>query len=466
MHIHGAWAGALIRAILGTCVMLSPLGCSPFRYTGPPLTPIHGPPPKYAAVTVGLDHACGLTTAGTAFCWGNNNLGQVGAGFFSAVVTRPTAVAGGHTFAMLSAGSGFTCGIGSGGDVLCWGANGLGELGSGALGGTKNTPTAVVFGESMGPNDSGPFRSVTAGPRSACAITVNGFAYCWGSNYQGALGVGTKVTALADSNSNSGVALRLNTNDTFQTISIGNQVACGVTATGAVDCWGSNLTDQLDSAFVPDTCHFLSVFPPSPANAFPCALSPSRVSLPAAAQMVSVSPGNYVCALLNTLQTFCWGEFQSDVLGADQSGVPIVPPVCHFNDGGSGPCSWTPILAGIKNATQISMGFDFACAATGPAGAPIVCWGAQDNGRLGDGVVAHALRAVAAPTSVPLTGNVQVGGGFACVATGAGVPVGVPTAVSTVPQNAIFCWGIANDATGRLGVGPGPSAVPKRILEP
>jgi hypothetical protein len=112
----------------------------------------------------------------------------------------------------------------------------------------------------------------------SCNIQSAAYSHL-GARGRNALGVGTKVSALGDSNS--AIALRVNTNDIFQMISIGGQVACGVTATGAVDCWGSNLTDQLDSAFVPDTCHFLSSLPPSPANAFPCALSPSRVTLPA-----------------------------------------------------------------------------------------------------------------------------------------------------------------------------------------
>jgi alpha-tubulin suppressor-like RCC1 family protein len=433
MHIHETKGRTLIRALLSTFIMLSLLSCSPIHTTGLHPPPLQGPLTKYAAVTVGFDHACGLTTASTAFCWGNNNLGQVGAGSFSAVVTRPTAVAGGHTFSMLSAGSTFTCGIGSGGDVFCWGDNTYGQLGSGSQGVAQNIPTPVNFGGMFGP-----FRSVTAGSKgSACAIAVNGFAYCWGLNYQGVLGRGGGAAVPVNNTGDpfhpggfNPLPRPLLTSAIYQQISIGSGVACGMTTTGAVDCWGDNLMHQLGNAPTPDICTIANS-----GVTFPCALAPSRVTLPGTAQMVSVSPGNYVCALLTgTLQPFCWGDFTSDVLGADQSGVPIVPPACQYANGIGGFCSATPILAGIENAAQISMGFDFACAATGPVGAPIVCWGAQDNGQLGDDVVAHALRAVPAPTSVRLTGNVQVGGGagggFACVATGIGVPFGVPAVFS------------------------------------
>ena len=43
----------------------------------------------------------------------------------------PIPVVGGYTWASLSAGSGFTCGVTAGGAAYCWGVNFTGQLGTG-----------------------------------------------------------------------------------------------------------------------------------------------------------------------------------------------------------------------------------------------------------------------------------------------------------------------------------------------
>src|SRR5690242_10832733 len=64
----------------------------------------------FVQVTVGIFHSCGLTAHGFAYCWGVNDVGQVGD---STHVQRlwPALVRGGWTFTQLSAGGDHTCGI-------------------------------------------------------------------------------------------------------------------------------------------------------------------------------------------------------------------------------------------------------------------------------------------------------------------------------------------------------------------
>jgi len=50
-------------------------------------SPGWGPTPNF-----GLPLSCGLTSAGTAYCWGNNHSGQLGRGTFD-YSTVPVAVA-------------------------------------------------------------------------------------------------------------------------------------------------------------------------------------------------------------------------------------------------------------------------------------------------------------------------------------------------------------------------------------
>src|SRR5438874_3963242 len=84
--------------------------------------------------------------------------------------------------ASLSAGGAFSCGMGTSGTTVCWGDNGIGQLGNGTTGGIGTTPTAVSTPPGIG------FSVVNAGSARACGVAVNGQAYCWGA---GTLGDGT-----------------------------------------------------------------------------------------------------------------------------------------------------------------------------------------------------------------------------------------------------------------------------------
>jgi alpha-tubulin suppressor-like RCC1 family protein len=88
-------------------------------------------PGEVTVVALGSDHGCILTTAGQAYCLGVNTVGQLGNGTAGASQSVPVAVAGGLRFATLSASSYTTCGLTAGGALYCWGGNELGQLGTG-----------------------------------------------------------------------------------------------------------------------------------------------------------------------------------------------------------------------------------------------------------------------------------------------------------------------------------------------
>jgi len=100
--------------------------------------------PIFTSLTVGSFHACGLTANGSAYCWGNNQFGQLGD---SSVVskTNPTPVAGGLRFTSIAAGVAHTCAKTTDGSVACWGSNLGGELGD-KTAAIRIVPHYVVLG--------------------------------------------------------------------------------------------------------------------------------------------------------------------------------------------------------------------------------------------------------------------------------------------------------------------------------
>ena len=93
----------------------------------------------WVAVVPGGQHTCGLTSGGTAYCWGYGDLGQLGAGT-PQNTTSPVAVAGGHAFVSLGLGSWHSCGVTVPGVAYCWGENSFGKLGNGS---TANSSVPV-----------------------------------------------------------------------------------------------------------------------------------------------------------------------------------------------------------------------------------------------------------------------------------------------------------------------------------
>lgn len=96
-------------------------------------------------VKTGGEHTCFLSTNGVVECWGANQLGQCGTGSTSTTVGQPTVVGNLNTASDLSAASWATCAIvSSGAEIDCWGDNLENELGVRTPGSLANSPTPVV----------------------------------------------------------------------------------------------------------------------------------------------------------------------------------------------------------------------------------------------------------------------------------------------------------------------------------
>ena len=139
---------------------------------------------SFTSLTAGSNHACGLDTAGQAWCWGWDMLGQVGDGPADQENKyAPIRVAGDLSFTSLAAGNLHTCGLDETGNAWCWGNDTYGQVGDGpADQAQKLSPVAVAGGVV--------FSSLTAGGAHTCGVDITEQAWCWGTDENGQIGDG------------------------------------------------------------------------------------------------------------------------------------------------------------------------------------------------------------------------------------------------------------------------------------
>ena len=121
------------------------------------------------------------------YCWGSNRNGETGTGV-TGVVSVPTRVTfpgfpGSVPMHDVVAGANHTCAIVAGG-TYCWGKNDVGQLGSGDVAGSSNVPRRIV-------GDPG-FATLSVSGSTTCGlVTADGSVWCWGYGQTGELGNGT-----------------------------------------------------------------------------------------------------------------------------------------------------------------------------------------------------------------------------------------------------------------------------------
>ena len=147
------------------------------------------------AIDAGYSHVCALSAAGKTFCWGNNYSGELGDGSSTnsavPVAVDTSGVLSGKTFVALSAGDWATCVVSTAGRVFCWGDGGSGQLGDGTTAQRNTTPHAV---DASGALSGATVTAVSVGGRAVCALSADGYPYCWGSSSSGQLGYGGYAT--------------------------------------------------------------------------------------------------------------------------------------------------------------------------------------------------------------------------------------------------------------------------------
>ena len=187
----------------------------------------------WAGVTTGSADSCGIRAGGTLWCWGDNTYGELGTSNHTSQ-DRPrqvtTPAAGG--WASITAGYGHICATRTNSTLWCWGFDDFGQLGTGT-GSNQDRPRQVITPA------PGEWASVTAGDTHTCATRTGGTLWCWGSNYEGELGIGTtslqepprQVTTPAPGG--------------WASITAGFLHTCAIRTNGTLWCWGDNGNGQL-----------------------------------------------------------------------------------------------------------------------------------------------------------------------------------------------------------------------------
>jgi alpha-tubulin suppressor-like RCC1 family protein/uncharacterized protein YjdB len=192
-----AWCWGMNSAgNLGTGDMLD-------RNTPAPVSGAHA----FAAISAGAFHTCGITQAGAALCWGLGEQGQLGAGsqplescIAAAGVfpcaTTPLPVSGSAGFRQLDAGFYHSCAVTVAGTLYCWGLNQGGQLAVAATGPEQCQTAAGPLPCSRVPvHGAASFGEVAAGGYHSLGRSAATFA--WGANWYGQLGNGSTTDEAA-----------------------------------------------------------------------------------------------------------------------------------------------------------------------------------------------------------------------------------------------------------------------------
>lgn len=128
-------------------------------------------------------HGLGLLINGQIVGWGNNEFAQVQAGQAAYVVEPVRLTLPGIKFVSVASGSRHSLAIDETGKIWAWGDNSSGQLG---LGHTRpvTDPTAVT-------GLTGRARVVVAGTQHSAALMAGGTVWVWGANNMGQIGSGT-----------------------------------------------------------------------------------------------------------------------------------------------------------------------------------------------------------------------------------------------------------------------------------
>jgi alpha-tubulin suppressor-like RCC1 family protein len=264
-----------------------------------------------------------LRRNGTVLCWGLNQFGGIGDGTISGdkcsygslnyfCRTAPTPVVGLNGVTHIDAGTWHSCAITSDGSLWCWGRNDLGQLGHSSGDATCTDPQpATSFACNPTPTRVEGFPAgvkiaqVSCGIYHTCAVTTVGDVYCWGQNSYGALGAPlttTSSTAPLRVTGFSSAAVEVKTSVDH------TMMSCARLADTSVWCWGQGDYGELGRDPVND-----ATSGSHPYHEVPKPVLDAQSN--ALGQVASLQAGLGGCVLKTNGTVWCWGFNGQGLLG-------------------------------------------------------------------------------------------------------------------------------------------------------
>lgn len=199
---------------------------------------------RFASISASSGTTCAVAVGGVGYCWGSNRWGQIGVGevpynSFGLAERRPREVGGDVRWLQISAGFEHSCGVTTAGAALCWGQNeNAAQLGDGSSVTHRGVPAAVAGGHT--------FDAIAAGAVGTCAHTPGNELYCWGSNYFGGLGNGvSQAGGVNRPVKNIGGSFRGGETVRHHSIGLGSSHGCAIKPDSSLSCWGDAFYGQL-----------------------------------------------------------------------------------------------------------------------------------------------------------------------------------------------------------------------------
>lgn len=185
---------------------------------------------------------------------------------------------------------------------------------------------------------------IATGQNHSCALLSNNSVKCWGYNNTGQLGDGTTT------NRNAPVTVVGLPDSAIQSIALGHDTSCVVTAAAEAWCWGKNDFGQLGRGTTS------SIGREVPAKA-------THIGAPVISMSVG---GHHACAILSSGAARCWGSNTSGRLGTGDTINRLSPAA----------------VAGLPSAlAQIHAQSGHTCAQT--VSGQALCWGNNGGRQLG-----------------------------------------------------------------------------------
>ena len=452
----------------------------------------------------GFNRVCARRATGSVMCWGTDLVG-LGDAAGTTESNVPVAVAGITNALKISAGDTHACAIvgasenatlSDGGRVVCWGANGFGELGNG---GTTDQPTPVDVNSIVGDAID-----ISAGFHHTCAVLKGGTVACWGRETE--LGAG--------GTSEAGITLPRPVTGLVDVASIGpSGGTCVVTTTGGfrrLKCWSAGTAPVITTTATSVKSVTRSGCLVSQEGNVSCfgvdsfgsnGGSTATTNVATLGSVRSATSGaSTTCVVLNDDTVRCWGSDRLGALGIDSKDAPtgiitafgitnasmvskgqkytvvartsgqssywghgggigfifgfvaafvdagLDETFCALNSAGSGNCNAGIFqVNSLSGLSQFDHGNTFLCAVGTASTKRVTCWGSGALGQLGSSGVGSSAGIDAGVGNIS---DLAVGANHSCAVAGSGE---------------VFCWG--DNTSGQLGSGAvGFSSIPTQVL--